>query len=237
MNEATDRVPWRGWEAIVIWLLSLVSAAVLVVPVLFASDCDPSLRPEACDAVTVFAVLIQQTLLFGGVLLWVRLRYRAGPQAVGLRGWSRGNLAIGLGTAVAGVFLTTLLATAAVEVGERIVDDTIEQPQQIPLSGEPSVLVLGLLGFGVVVLTPLAEETLFRGFFYPALRRRFRPASAALISGAVFGLAHGHPLLIVPIFVLGVLLALVAERRRSIVPTVVAHALFNLFGYVAGYVL
>ena len=49
-----------------------------------------------------------------------------------------------------------------------------------------------VVGFAVLIIlvTPIAEEVLFRGMLYNALRRRLGPALAVLTSAALFGLAH-----------------------------------------------
>ena len=90
----------------------------------------------------------------------------------------------------------------------------------------------GLAVVAVSVIAPLAEETLFRGFIYGWLRGRVPLAMAVAISALVFAAAHAELALLVPIFVLGCLLALVYERSGSLVPGAIVHAIFNLIGVV-----
>ncbi len=68
---------------------------------------------------------------------------------------------------------------------------------------------------------------IFQGF-----RRKNGPAKASLFSAVFFGLAHLHPLLYLPIAVLGFILGWVFEWRNSIFPGMVAHALFNTVGFI-----
>lgn len=78
------------------------------------------------------------------------------------------------------------------------------------------------------VLAPIVEETMFRGLLYSALRRRFGVGGAAALSAAVF--AAVHPTLpggFLPIWCLGVALALVYERRGSLLPGMVLHGIHN----------
>jgi hypothetical protein len=52
----------------------------------------------------------------------------------------------------------------------------------------------------------------------------------ALLSGAIFGLAHfDYGVSWMPLMVLGIVLGRVYQLRQSIVPCVVVHALFNGF--------
>ncbi|HEY3397331.1 MAG TPA: type II CAAX endopeptidase family protein [Armatimonadota bacterium] len=80
------------------------------------------------------------------------------------------------------------------------------------------------------VIAPVAEELIFRGFFYPGLRRHFPVGAAALLSGLAFSAAHlpGAASGMVVIAALGVMLSLLYERTRSLWPCILIHALHNL---------
>jgi membrane protease YdiL (CAAX protease family) len=80
-----------------------------------------------------------------------------------------------------------------------------------------------------VVWAPIFEELAFRGLLYPTLRLRLPSWPAALLSAALFGVAHGYG---VPGFVAvswsGMIWAVGYERTRSLLPGMVAHAASNL---------
>jgi membrane protease YdiL (CAAX protease family) len=86
---------------------------------------------------------------------------------------------------------------------------------------------VGFAVIAIVVCAPIGEEILFRGFLYQGLRRRFAVMPAAMISAGAFAFVHVYPLRIPPIFASGVLLALLYERRRSILASITAHATLN----------
>ncbi len=69
----------------------------------------------------------------------------------------------------------------------------------------------------------------------------FPPFWIALASGTLFGLAHwGYGVSWIPLLVLGTIMARVYQLRRSVVPCVVIHALFNtmsLIGLAGGLIL
>jgi membrane protease YdiL (CAAX protease family) len=84
----------------------------------------------------------------------------------------------------------------------------------------------------VTLLIGLWEELVFRGFLMPRLRRATGSwAIAVLLSTAVFAALHvidQVPAALVLVTVLSLMFSLVTIWRRSIVPAVVAHALFDL---------
>jgi membrane protease YdiL (CAAX protease family) len=78
------------------------------------------------------------------------------------------------------------------------------------------------------VAAPIVEETMFRGLLYSALRTRMGVAGAAMLSAAIFALVHPTlPGGFLPIWAIGVALALVYERRGSLLPGMVLHGIHN----------
>lgn len=83
-----------------------------------------------------------------------------------------------------------------------------------------------------VLLAPILEEMLFRGFVLPALL----PVSsfgAVLISSVFFGLAHPSPLAMVHAVFCGSLLAVLTLNCRCLLPAILAHSLFNLLSLLS----
>lgn len=85
--------------------------------------------------------------------------------------------------------------------------------------------------------TPLFEELLFRGLLFFTLRNRFGAWSSALMSAVLFSAIHFYSL---PGFLMtfwsGFVWAIAFEWTRSLLPGIVAHAIYNLF-FVAGILL
>ena len=74
---------------------------------------------------------------------------------------------------------------------------------------------------------PIAEEIFFRGFAMPGLANRYSMAAAVMLSSALFALAHLDIASLVPTFILGLALAWVYLRTRSIWPCIFMHGLHN----------
>ena len=97
-------------------------------------------------------------------------------------------------------------------------------------AGGLSPLVVALLFVTVVVGAPIVEEIMFRGYLFAALTRWKGPWPAAIVSGALFGLAHFlvHPPAIwLPLAIMGFLLALIFWITGSLLPCIALHAANN----------
>ena len=89
--------------------------------------------------------------------------------------------------------------------------------------------LVGMTIFDTVVLTPVFEEIVFRGLLFATLRRRFAVGPAAVLSAAIFAIAHGYGVLgFAAVFWSGLLWAWSYERTGSLAPSIAAHAADNL---------
>lgn len=79
----------------------------------------------------------------------------------------------------------------------------------------------------ICLLGPVMEELVFRGAITRELLRRYRPGVAIVVSALFFGLIHFNPAQTVNAIPLGVLLAWLYWRTRSLVPGIVYHVLHN----------
>jgi membrane protease YdiL (CAAX protease family) len=95
--------------------------------------------------------------------------------------------------------------------------------------------VLPLTGVFTILVAPLAEETFFRGFLFPALIGRLRWWGAALVSGIAFGAVHITSVdtlgLIIPVGFIGVCLALLYHRTGSLWITIATHLTINTVSF------
>ena len=98
-----------------------------------------------------------------------------------------------------------------------------------PAAAEQALAMLDpwLILVPIVVLAPIAEEIFFRGVVFNALRREATRRWAYLGSALLFGVIHLSPVTLLPIFLLGLVLARVYERTGSLLAPMVLHATFN----------
>ncbi len=85
---------------------------------------------------------------------------------------------------------------------------------------------LAMAGAAILV-APLVEETVFRGFVYAVVKKYTDGIFAALVSSALFALAHFHLASAVPLFVLALGFTAAYERTGSLLVPMLMHALFN----------
>jgi uncharacterized protein len=77
------------------------------------------------------------------------------------------------------------------------------------------------------IIAPIVEEMLFRGLLYQWLRTHTGALAAILLSGAIFSAVHVYPVVLLPLFVVGVVLAAVFEWTQSLWITIVLHFFQN----------
>ena len=103
-----------------------------------------------------------------------------------------------------------------------------EQQEVITMFEDASDTSLALLAFSVAILTPFAEELLFRGFILGMLLKRYSDTQSVVISSLIFAIAH-EPIAMVLAFGGGLLYGWVRVRTGSILPGMIAHAIWNGF--------
>lgn len=156
----------------------------------------------------------------GGLV--VAPRALAGVRLVGRTRLGR-SLLIGLGAAIPAWIGATLLGALAATLLQAVglteeagpVDSFIKR-------GDPTVILIAFL-----LVAPVAEEIFFRGVVYNAWERERGPWVAVIGSAALFAAIHTSLFALVPIFALGVALALLYRSTRSLAATMALHAGFN----------
>ena len=103
-----------------------------------------------------------------------------------------------------------------------------EQQEIITMFEEASETSIALLAFSVAILTPFAEELLFRGFILGMLMKRYEDTTAVVISSLIFAIAH-EPIAMGLAFGGGLLYGWVRVRTGSVIPGMMAHAIWNGF--------
>lgn len=81
-------------------------------------------------------------------------------------------------------------------------------------------------GLAYIVLAPLTEEPIYRGFILQAWLRRGIWVGIGM-SGFLFGLLHSQIAPLIPISLFGMVLGLLAHRSQSVLSSIFAHASYN----------
>lgn len=192
-------------------------------------------RPRGTIWITVALLVALQVLVAGGSLLWIEIIFVGVLFAIGaLRTGARARpadliraslLMLPLAMFELGLLWLVLLPLSywAPEVVEGVFL-RVEQPYLWHRPGESVVVNV----IAAVVLTPVFEEGIFRGWLLPACRRRWGVRPAIVLTSVVFGALHEARMLGATIF--GLVAALLYLRSGSLAVPIVAHVTMNAIG-------
>ncbi len=87
----------------------------------------------------------------------------------------------------------------------------------------------GLIAFGLltIVVVPLAEELVFRGILYPAIKCYGFPRLALWGASALFAAIHFNLAIFLPLLLLALVLTWLYEKTDNLLAPIAAHSLFN----------
>ena len=159
------------------------------------------------------------------VLTFLILRHRNPLHLFGLRGMSPAqNLkaaSVGLVAALPVVYFIHSLCLLV--IGE----DAEPQPLLQFLAQNATLLDRLILIGTALVVAPVAEELIFRGYVFGVLRRYTGRWWAMVISALIFAAIHAHIPSFAGLFALAVALTLVYEGTGSLWAPIIMHSLFN----------
>jgi membrane protease YdiL (CAAX protease family) len=185
-------------------------------------------------------VLLSQALIDGLAILYLYLMLLARTDAPFWPsiGWRELRPGVGKIRTLAPQFLA---GGAVLAVVVSFAGGFLNSKQTLPiedlLKARVSILLFGILG---VLVAPLVEETIFRGFLYPVIARRAGVAAGIAITGALFGLMHAAQLWggwgqIALLILVGVVLTWVRARTGTVAASYFVHLGYNglqLVGYL-----
>jgi membrane protease YdiL (CAAX protease family) len=169
-------------------------------------------------------------LVFYGIVFAVILLIAAGldrREAFALRrptSWSRA-IWISLGLLVALLVVAAALEPVFGAGEEQGLDPTGWDPDRAPAFALNFVLT--------ALIAPIVEELMFRGIGF-FLLEQFGQLAAIVVTAIAFSLTHGIVQGIPVFFVIGVGLAFMRSRTKSIYPPILMHAGFNGIGVIGG---
>jgi membrane protease YdiL (CAAX protease family) len=78
-----------------------------------------------------------------------------------------------------------------------------------------------------LIIAPIGEEALMRGFIYPVLRRKLSVTSTIVITALLFAMLHGNLIQVILTIPLGIALGYLYERTHNLLACISMHMLFN----------
>ena len=133
-----------------------------------------------------------------------------------------------------------IISTIYLSFGIIILSDELDRIIQIFLPAPDYILDLNgllqpesIMGFfllfiAVVIIAPLGEELLFRGFLQQILEKHWKDVTkAVLVTALFFAMIHMNPYWFVQIYILGILLGFLAWKTKSVLPPLILHGINN----------
>ncbi len=208
-----------GSIAVLFVLLFLVTLVVRVPTHVSAGDLDKSLVAQT----------IGEGILVAIVLASMRPLSKFSLAQLGFRVPDGRTIAIGLVGAIAMIVVANGTATLV-----NYFFHTQHQQDVVQIfEGIHDKASIAFFSLFAVIFAPFFEETLFRVFFFNFGMRYGGFWSGAILSGLLFGAAHGDPYEAVPLALGGIVLCAVYYQSRNAYASMISHALFNGVSIVA----
>jgi membrane protease YdiL (CAAX protease family) len=90
-----------------------------------------------------------------------------------------------------------------------------------------AITVRIMIAISAILIAPIAEEIVFRGYIYTTTKRFSGRLFATLLSSLLFGVVHFNITALIPLIFLAIVLALAYELSGSLWAPISIHALFN----------
>jgi len=234
------RVPWDWIDLVIFALLALGGAFAVSIGLIFAFSAFhvsvAQLRASA-SLRTYYAILNQVLLSFALIgFMALQIRTRAPVPFWRTIGWRRLETGrIPKTTAYAGLIAGGLLLSMLVQLVSNISRPKTKLPIEVFFQDRRSAILLMVVS---VVFAPFLEETIFRGYIYPAIARSFGIATSVIVTGTLFGLMHapqlwGGWLQIALLVLVGVLLTYARAATRTVLASYLLHLSYNSFLFLA----
>ncbi len=202
---------------------------------LYTGECFAAPSAPESDEQTINLVKILFTLLLPIILylpLIVRYFFISYPPAkIQLR-----NVLITF-AALASIYILIIILHASGIINWLVeLTGTPETQQAIKALQEASLIDFVVLAITAIIIAPIVEEIVFRGFFFRVLSSHAGVIVAALISSVLFGAVHLSLAQTITLTVFGLVQCTLYASTRSIIYPMLLHMLFNCVGVVSVFV-
>jgi len=223
-----ESYPFWGYGDLALFLGSLLPSILASAGVLLALR---RIAPAAFASKAVETLSFQGLLylfVVGALYVLVAARYRVPfASAFRLRSSFRRPWTL--------VFWGPVLAISISMLGVLLHAPMIPSPVDQMIAGRGSLILVAVFA---VILAPIVEELVFRGFLQPLFSKTLGAPAGILICAALFGLMHGKQSqwawqLILAISLAGAAFGYVRERTGSTAAAVALHAGYNATFFVA----
>lgn len=235
------RVPW-GWLDLFLLVIVYIGAtaiSTILLVVLFASRGMQWNTIHHTPSALGFFVVARQILVYVALFLylWLQARTRFRAPFWSTFGWHKfepsrwprplawfGFIALGFVLSA-----SVQLVSVAFPPKTKLPIEALMQNRQVALA---------LMAMSVL-LAPIVEETIFRGYLYPVAARSFGVFAGIIITGTIFGLLHAEQLWggwaqISLLVVVGIVFTWVRAAKRTVLASYLLHVSYNFLIVLTG---
>jgi membrane protease YdiL (CAAX protease family) len=236
------QVPW-GWSDFFVMLAVSAGCYVFLsfLLVLFfysrGISLDALQKPGAARSLfVVLNTLMLSAAVIGFLFISIRFRFRL-PFWRTL-GWRPFDPGIPRGIAYASLVLGGSVFAIIIGLASNAIGKSSRLPIETYFQDRQSTLLLMAMG---ILVAPLVEETIFRGYLYPLLARSFGIPAGVLVTGALFGLLHAEQLWggwgqIALLVLVGIVFTYVRVLARTVLASYILHLSYNSYLFTAFYI-
>jgi membrane protease YdiL (CAAX protease family) len=228
------RVPW-GWTDLGIFLLFYLGGTVLLLIIAMIAAVGilhipfPSLQKHPMLLIVVTIIAQTASSIAALLYFWILVRVRRAGKLWPTLGWHSLD-----GTHTDGAtVLKYLFSGVALAITVTVMGQFVKQSGPVPFEEffKARQSVLMLMAFGILI-APLVEETIFRGFLYPVAARQFGIVGAIIFTGIIFGAFHAMQLWgawgqIALLVIVGIVLTAIRARTGSVLASFLVHVAYN----------
>lgn len=218
------------WTWVTVFVLLAPFALALVLQYTQGGAMPP---PSAFTPLAIYATILV-TLLLEGLLALIAILTLAPLSRLSLRqlGFRAPTLAT-IATAIGGGVVMAIVANGSASLIDALVHSRHEQEIVEIFRALHDPTTIAVFAVFAVTFAPLFEETIFRVFFFNLGLRFGGFWLGAILSGVLFGLAHGDVIAAIPLALGGIILCAVYYRTRNAFASMISHAFFNALSIAA----
>ena len=124
-------------------------------------------------------------------------------------------------------FFTSIIVGIIYTISPKAVEDYSKLMDEVGLTDVDWLMIIL-----TVLLAPINEECIMRGIILTRLKRKMAPVFAIIISAVYFGIFHMNVVQGIYAGILGLFMAYIAYKYRSIIPSIIFHAMFNALNFL-----
>jgi uncharacterized protein len=230
-GDRKNELQHRWWLAIFLpaWLfISFMAAEILVEAILFGLKSLgfplASIDPSILNAIAAAGVYLFSIIIVLGIP-WLIGKRVTSMQDIGL---TRLPVWMDILLAPAGFIIYLLISGVLVYViGQVFSGFNASQAQQVGFSHVTQTYEYLLAFVTLVVVAPVAEETLFRGYLYGKLRKNVPIWLAMVLTSVLFGAIHGQWNVGIDVFAMSMVACSLREVTGSIWGGILLHMMKN----------